>query len=71
LEQAGAVFLPSAGYRYGTSACLVGDYGYYWSSSYFSTDCARGISFDNANLGADESRRGNGQSVRLVAPAEN
>ena len=71
LEQAGAVFLPSAGYRYGTSVCLVGDYGYYWSSSYFSTDCARGISFDNANLGTDESRRGNGQSVRLVAPAEN
>ena len=71
LEQAGAVFLPSAGYRYGTSVCLVGDYGYYWSSSYFSTDCARGISFDNANLGTDESRRGNGQSVRLVAPVEN
>ena len=71
LEQAGAVFLPSAGYRYGTSVCLVAGYGYYWSSSYFSTDCARGISFDDANLGADESRRGNGQSVRLVAPAEN
>jgi hypothetical protein len=71
LEQAGAVFLPSAGYRYGTSVCLVGDYGYYWLSSYFSTDCARGISFDDANLGTDESRRGNGQSVRLVAPAEN
>ena len=33
LEQAGAVFLPAAGLRYGTSVSLVGSYGNYWSSS--------------------------------------
>ena len=34
LEQHGAVFLPAAGYRYGTSVGNVGSHGSYWSASY-------------------------------------
>ena len=33
MESAGAVFLPAAGYRDGTSLYLAGSCGYYWSSS--------------------------------------
>jgi len=33
LEAAGAVFLPAAGYRYGSTVTLAGDNGFYWSSS--------------------------------------
>ena len=33
LEQAGAVFLPAAGYRYWTAISSVQGYGYYWSST--------------------------------------
>jgi len=34
LEANGAVFLPAAGVREGTSVYYVGSYGYYWSASY-------------------------------------
>ena len=33
-----SIFLPAAGYRYGTSVYNVGSYGYYWSSSLFESD---------------------------------
>ena len=72
LEQAGAVFLPTAGSRVGTSVNLVGSNGYYWSASYYNSDSACGMYFNNSNLNAGSNHyRGNGQSVRLVAPAEN
>lgn len=34
MEAAGAVFLPAAGYRDGTTVSEVGDNGYYWSSTH-------------------------------------
>ena len=71
LEQHGAVFLPAAGNRYGTSVLSVGSHGYYWSASYRNSSCAYCLSFYSGSLtpSNDESRR-LGKSVRLVAPAE-
>ena len=72
LEQAGAVFLPAAGYRGGTSVYNVGAYGRYWSASYDNSIGAYLVDFDSGYLDPSyNSGRVNGQSVRLVAPAEN
>ena len=72
LEQAGAVFLPAAGYRDGTSVYVVGSYGNYWSASYYGSSGAYYVDFDDSGLYAsDGSYRYYGQSVRLVCPAEN
>ncbi len=73
LEQHGAVFLPAAGYRYGTSVYNVGSSGYYWSASYYDSYYAWYVSFYDTGLYTDRSNFGRyyGQSVRLVAPAEN
>jgi hypothetical protein len=72
LEQAGAVFLPVAGFRDGTSVYDVGSYGVYWSASYSNSGYARRVDFSDSNLSTDRSYyRYCGYSVRLVTPAEN
>lgn len=38
MEAAGAVFLPAAGYRYGSSVIFVGSDGWYWSSTPYIRD---------------------------------
>ena len=71
LEQAGAVFLPAAGSRYGTSFLGVG-YGCYWSASCYFSYGAYWVGFDDEDLYTGYNfDRYVGQSVRLVAPAEN
>ena len=73
LEDAGAVFMPAAGYRSGTNVYHVGSYGGYWSASYYDSDRARGVWFIDDGLKPDNNgygRRG-GLSVRLVCTAEN
>ena len=73
LEQAGAVFLPAAGYRYGTSVDSVGSEGGYWSASCNYSDGAWSVYFYDMSLSTDFdlTLRYLGLSVRLVAPAEN
>ena len=72
LQSHGAVFLPAAGYRYGTSVGNVGSDGYYWSASYSNSDYAYLVNFYGSGLGADyNGNRGGGRSVRLACPAEN
>ena len=72
LEQAGAVFLPAAGDRGGTSVTDVGSIGNYWSASYYDSPCARYVYFIDTYLNTDDIiNRCVGHSVRLVAPAEN
>ena len=66
LEQAGAVFLPAAGYRSETSVCFLGSYGWYWSASYYNSYDAYFAYFDDSHLGRNSSSRYLGQSVRLV-----
>ena len=67
MEAAGAVFLPAAGYRYGTDVYVVGDYGYYWSSTTYDDNNTWGVDFHVSNVYTDGSLGRNcGQSVRLV-----
>ncbi len=76
LEDAGAVFLPTAGYRYGNSVFEVGNGGNYWSASCYIEDdkierFARGMYFDDGYFDPiDGYDRYGGRSVRLVCPAE-
>ena len=71
LESHGAVFLPAAGYRDGTSVGNVGSYGYYWSASCCHSDSAYYVDFNYGYLYTDENiYRCNGFSVRLVRSAE-
>ena len=71
-ETNGAVFLPAAGFRNGTNLYYVGSNGNYWSASYNNSNRARSVWFSDGDLRpGDWSYRKNGQSVRLVCPAEN
>ena len=63
-----SIFLPAAGYGYGTSLYLAGSYGYYWSSvpdsgnSYYAWD----LYFDSGGHYTSSYYRFGGQSVRPV-----
>ena len=78
-ECAGAVFLPTAGERYGVSIGDVGSYGKYWSSSYDWVYYAYLVRLSDSELivhGGDdgsywhESYRCYGHSVRLVCSVD-
>ena len=73
MESNGAVFLPAAGYRYGTSVYNVGSYGIYWSTSYFDSYYAYSVYLFSGYLYPSYNYnygRYYGRSVRLVASAE-
>ena len=70
LEQHGAVYLPAAGCRYGTSLPFIGDIGHYWSTSSLYPD-AYELYFDDSSLLPQYNRgRYLGCSVRLVCDVE-
>ena len=72
LEVNGAVFLPAAGWRLGTSVNSVGSLGYYWSATYSNSGYAYSVYFYDGYLYADYwYYRKVGHSVRLVSLAEN
>ena len=62
------IFMPAAGYRYGTSVYDVGSYGNYWSSSLtgFSSDFAYYLVFYSGNVFWYYSYRYYGRTVRAV-----
>lgn len=68
MEAAGAVFLPAAGYRGGSSVYYAGSIGYYWSSSYASNvNDAYNVTFASVDFNlAVDNHRNYGLSVRLV-----
>lgn len=68
LEAAGAVFLPAAGYRYGSGVGVVQGDGYYWSATKNGSDNAHCLYFRShkAFMGDGGSDRNYGRSVRLV-----
>ncbi len=53
LEANGAVFLPAAGWRYGTNVYFVGSYGYYWSATYYFSGGAYYVYFYDSGLDAE------------------
>ena len=62
-----SIFLPCAGFGYGTSLYNVGSLGYYWSSVPRSDSYdAWNLGFDSRNLGPGNYYRFRGQSVRPV-----
>ena len=70
MESAGCVFLPAAGYRYGSAVHLAGSNGYWSSTPYPSgANYAYYVLFSSNSLNpASSSYRYNGYSVRLVRP---
>ena len=71
LEQAGAVFLPAAGFRGGTWLSTVGDGGSYWASTCNANRQAYALLFISGLVNASaectyDKDRGYGRSVRLV-----
>ena len=73
METAGAVFLPAAGYRNGTSVSSAGSFGYYGSSSpsSFNSNDAFRLAFHGGGVSPDNSgNKRNGLSVRLVYDVE-
>ena len=68
LENAGAVFLPAAGYRwYEVSVSNVGTVGHYWSASKQSTQSSYRVYFSDSEIGVNNTEeRNHGLSVRLV-----
>jgi len=67
MEQNGAVFLPAAGFRFGTYVNFVGSYGFYWSSTPYDTSYAYYLNFGSDDVNPQSNYdRYSGQSVRLV-----
>ena len=70
MEAAGAVFLPAAGVRRGTSTDYVGNDGIYWSWSYTPNGeydaCTMYSRSDFASISGGGSTRNEGKAVRLV-----
>ena len=64
-----SIFLPAAGYRYGTGVSRRGSSGYYWSSSLSSdlSSCACDLGFDSDYLYSYYDHRCGGHSVRPVS----
>lgn len=67
METAGAIFIPAAGYRDGTTVTGANVNGAYWSSSVFNKGYAKSPTFYNAKVNFSNSPyRHYGRSVRLV-----
>ena len=69
METAGAVFLPTAGSRFGTQVLEVGRSGFYWSSTYGDEGFAWFMGFvggDDMDFSVGRNYRYSGRSVRLV-----
>ena len=64
-----SIFLPAAGYRYGSSSYGVGSYGNYWSSSLYTTNSfsAYGLGFCSGYVYWSSGLRRDGRSVRAVS----
>ena len=64
-----SIFLPAAGWRYGSSLDSAGEYGSCWSSSPYEggSQYAFGLYFDSGNRSVDWSYRDDGRTVRPVS----
>ena len=64
-----SIFLPAAGYRYGSSLYYAGENGYFWSSTSYESNSfgACRLYFGSSKLYVYSNGRGYGQSVRPVS----
>ena len=69
-EANGAVFLPAAGSRYGTSTSISGNNGFYWSNSKYGNYYANFVQFYSSWIETYVGECSIGGSVRLVQQAE-
>ena len=62
------IFLPAAGYRYGSALSSAGSYGYYWSSTPYENfgSYACNLYFYSGSHGLYYNYRRDGQSVRPI-----
>ena len=66
LEAEGAVFLPAAGYRYGSGVSSVQNRSYYWSATEYDSGSAYSLRFNSDGASFYYLGRYGGFSVRLV-----
>lgn len=66
LEAAGAVFLPAAGKRVGSSVSEVGTNGQYWTSSHVNSSNAYIVNVSESSVGINAYSASTGCAVRLV-----
>lgn len=67
METAGAIFLPSAGKRNGTTVSETPDAGYYWTATHASSMNCNAMKFTNSSVSAGVgTSRATGCAVRLV-----
>lgn len=69
LELAGAIFLPTTGYRSGTTTSNVADRGYYWSTTYATSTpfrFAKALQFTGSTPSCSNTFVQNGCAIRLV-----
>lgn len=66
MESAGAIFLPTAGYRYDSNVYSMPVVGRYWSATESNRDGANFLYFGSGEAGMGYCFRNTGQSVRLV-----
>lgn len=70
LENAGVVFLPTAGHRVGDVVSQAGVYGYYWSSTAYGELYSHGLNFSMGDVEPSNGfERSHGLAVRLVYDA--
>ena len=66
MERYGALFLPAAGFRSGTTLYSINSEGYYWASTIFNTSSAYSVHFNSSYIQVQGQERHYGCSVRLV-----
>lgn len=71
LESDGCIFLPTSGFRNGTTITNVASAGYYWTSTSSNTTYSRRIVFNNTSFYSSNyaGNKHNGNAVRLVQDA--
>jgi tRNA A-37 threonylcarbamoyl transferase component Bud32 len=71
VESQGAVFLPAAGIRDGTTVGLLGKYGFYWSATHSGIFDAKGIYFSDSFFNHENThKKCHSRCVRLVRDAK-
>ncbi len=71
MEADGAVCLPAAGRRNGSKVSIVGDVGFYWSSTAHDSSRAYDVYFDSGDVSPDYyETRSFGFSVRLITESK-